>query len=770
VTIPVASKFPTAVDTDDNLFLVHDSLRVRLSEDYSPGDTTIYIEGDTAIMAKFPSTGIITLTEQCSEIDKRALSFYYSSPPTSTPYAFSGLELLPEFSSLDSSKPKKATNVTMNVLDLHHNHLKDALIAVETFVGTKYNPENETITKRISHLQEIALPPKAWFSSNASYGLAPLEVVFTNESLRVGEGYVKQTWTFKQVTSSSGEATSSEEVNEMISYSRSEYDSVSKKSKTFAVPGVYTVKLAIENDYGSDEVEFEQMVVVKTECPDEAAILIGHRSSQNYTAGDISLGTKPKIRSSTNMFIDLEIPEGENPDNPGYSYGGEFLRSGSSSTSSSKRKIDPIVEYTWRLGDDLPHSNSRITRASYDTGGYYDIVLRVDTSFGSYRITSYEQSIDIVEQTNLWMFNYEPSSTNTNSSGNIQAYEFGLNSETFKTLGKSVPYIDRDNSFLSRPPLGYNDRDKYYYATLERAKNEFANNVEFTRSGSASSGNKEANSLMFWAKGGDSVDSKQILVKRYSGFDDVYENLTTLSNRPWNWVALSSSEKTYFLLGQKSPINSGSNLALAEKLEYDLATNSAAAPVTLSSANFENGADELLSHPSSEYETNGYFASYRSAWKDQTGYILRNSSVNEFFRFGDFYKTKGSLASPFDSLTRMPDMPGSIKMEGQLVSLYNGVFFFNNSGEICAWNDTSLSWEVGRASSTSLSFRSVQDTNANDFDNRSNTLKAASDGDRMAYLSYDYSRNAFVKFNGTDLTFTLLRQRPEGKQFKIGVY
>jgi len=772
MTIPNPSNFPSAIDTEDNLFLVHDSLRVKLSEDYSPGDTTIYVEGDEEIMSRFPETGIITLTEQCSEIDYRALSFYYSSPPRSTPYSFGGLELLPEFKrtgdprgSLDSSKPKKITNVTMNVLDLHHNHLKDALINIQEFVGTRYNPARGTITQRINHLKETALPPKAWFSCDTQYGLAPLEVVFKNESLRLGNGYVKQTWTFKETTSSS----SVEEVVEETSYSKSEYNSKSKKTKVFAVPGVYTVKLRVDNDYGYDEVEFEKMITVRTECPEEATIIINHRANQLYTPGDMSLGTKPKIRSATNTFIDLEVPEGENPDNPGYSYGGEVYDS-----SSSPPTDDTIKEWTWRLGDDLPHPNSRMTRASYELGGYYDITLRVDTEFGSYRITSYEESIDIVEQSNLWMFNFNPQ--NSNSSGSIQAYEFGLSSETFKTLGGSV-LIDRDNTFLGEYPLGYDD-SKYYPSTMQKAKNEFENNVEFTRSGSDNSGNG-GKSLIFWARGGSTSDSKQIMSKKYKGFTDVYENMPTISNRPWNWVALSSSEKTYFLFGQYTPVSLNSNPAVAEKVEYDIATDSAGAAVALNSSFFENGSDELLSNPS-VYEseepgslgvaTNGYFASYRTAWKDQTGYILRNSSVNEFFRFGDFYKTKGSLSSPFESITRLPDMPGSIKTEGQLVTLYNGVFFFNNSGEICAWNDISLSWEVGRASSTSLSFRSVQDTTADDFDNKSNTLKAASDGDRMAYLSYDYSRNAFIKFNGTDLTFSILRQRPAGPQFKIGVY
>lgn len=751
MTIPSSSKFPDVLDTDDNLFLVHDSLRVRLAEDYSPGDKMIYVEGDESVMAKFPDTGIITLTEQCGDIDRRALSFYYSSAPRLSPYSFGGLEILPEFSGLDSVKTKKMTNVTMNVLDLHHNHLKDALIKVQEFVGTKYNPDTGTITQRIERLKSIALAPKAWFTADVLYGISPLKVAFSNESLRVGKEYAKQKWTFK-----SGPY---EEVVERISENSSEYESERVLEKTFTAPGVYTIKLQVENEYGNDEVEFEDMIVVRTECPEEATIHINHRASQKYTDGDYFLGIRPKIRSVVNTFIDLEVPEGENPDNPGYSFAGEPV-------NSSDEPIDPIIEYTWRLGDNLPHSNSRIARASYDIGGYYDITLRVDTSFGSYRITSYDSSIDIVEKSNLWMFNYE--TENSNSSGSIQAYEFGLRSETFKTMGVSVPYIDRDNSFLSSPPLNY-DEPEYDSSALGRAKNEFENNIEFTRAGSADSGDS-GNSLIFWAKGGSALDSKQILAKKYNGFDDVYESLAPINDRPWNWVALSSPEKTYFLFGQFSPISPGSNRTVSERVEYDLGTTSAGVATSLTSSFFENGADELLNSPYQTSPSSGYFASYRSAWKGQTGYILRNSSVNEFFRFGHFYKTKGSLSSPFGSITKMPDMPGSIKVEGQMVPLFNGVFFFNNSGEICAWNDTSLSWEVGRASSTSLSFRSVQDTSTQNFDDKSNALKAASDGDRMAYLSYDYSRRAFVKFNGTDLTFTILRQRPEGKQFKIGVY
>ena len=64
----------------------------------------------------------------------------------------------------------------------------------------------------------------------------------------------------------------------------------------------------------------------------------------------------------------------------------------------------------------------------------------------------------------------------------------------------------------------------------------------------------------------------------------------------------------------------------------------------------------------------------------------------------------------------------------------------------------------------------MQDTSTSGFDDKSKTMLAASDGDRAAYLSYDYSNKAFIKFNATDLTFSTTKFRPSGAQFKMGVY
>lgn len=758
MTIPAPTLYPDSYDTDENLFLVKDALRVRLLEDYSPGDTRIVVEGDTE---RFPPSGVITLTEQCSDVDLRAVSLHYASRTSSS---FEGLELLPEFAAIDSVKPKKITNVTMNVVAMHHNHLKDSLVAVQSFLGTKHSTDRETVTGRIKYLERLAFRPKAWFSVASAVGLAPLEVEFENQSFRLGPGWVRQTWDF-------GDGSPLVVVRTETPDEYSSLDTVvggarfigTRVYKTYAEPGIYSVGLLLENEWGSNEVEFNGLVTVKAESPEEASISIVSRPTQSYTPGDPVTGSPPRIRSVANSFVDLEVESGRDPDRPGYSYAGELLHS----SSSAVRPVDPIVQYTWSLDDDLPHSNSQLARASYSLGGLYDIVLRVDTGFGSYRITKYEDSIDILEARNLWLFNFLPQ--DSSGVGPIKAYEFGLSSETFKTLGNQTLSLDRNNGFLD--PYG---SESYHSGTLARARAEFDRNVEFVPAGTANSGAK-GNSILFWAKGGAAADSQEIGATRYNAFDDVYESLSPITGRPWNWVALNSPEKSYFLFGGSQPSTPNQNQSFPYRTDYDLSTQSASAATALGPASFENGADELLSHasqfdPDTGIPTNGGFATYRSAWKGSSGYILRNSAVNEFFRLSGFYRTNGSLASPFNTLTRLPNLAGSVKVEGGLVSMSNGVFLFNNSGEICAWNDTSLTWEVGRAGSSSLTFRSVQDTNVSSFDDRSNTMLVASDGDRAAYISYDYSDKAFVKFNGIDLTFSTTRYRPPGRQFKMGVY
>ena len=767
-TFPIASNYPESFDNDENLYLVHDELRVRLAEDYNPGDSRIVIEDLNDVMQTFPETGLITLTEQCSDIDLRAISFYYTSK---TDTSFEGLIKLPNFT--DVIKPKKITNVTQNVMAEHHNTLKDALIAIQTFVGIEGTvdtlPFGDTLSGRIGFLTKLIFTPRAWFTVDRRIGLVPLTVTFNEQAFRVGPGEVTYIWNFGDDTVSNISfvpSTTISAISQVPSTSRNDFiDDLDGGliKKTFTEPGEFDVSLTVINEYGQDTVVFQKLINARIEAPDKSVIDFIPRSTQNVTSG-LPVGgpytTVPTIRTRTNQFIDMQIPAGENPSTPGKSYSGELL-------DGSGNPIDPITQYTWNLADDLDQANSRINRASYSQGGYYDLSVRVDTSFGSYRITSYENAIDVIESTNLWMFNL--SNTNSVGGGTLKSYEFGLLSETFKSLSNQTLSISRDNSFLD-----YLSNTTYYTDDAEaNAKREFSKNVLFAPQGTTTSGN-HGNSILFWASGGSSVANQTIDITQYNGFEDTYNSQTSISNRPWNWAALNEGTEIYFLFGtSEDTASSNTNPARPIRTDYSLQTLTAGSNTTLTSGDFENGADDLLDHPSiyeSGKPSNGYFAVYRTAWKDNTGYIVRNVAVNEFFRLSEFYSTQGTLSNPFETLTRLPDVGGSAKTEGELVKMINGVFFFNNSGEVSAWNDNTMTWEVLRQSSSTISFRSLQDTNISEFDLLSNTLQASSDGDRIAYLSYDYSTNAFIKFNGTDNTFSSAGSRPIGEQFVMGIY
>jgi hypothetical protein len=195
---------------------------------------------------------------------------------------------------------------------------------------------------------------------------------------------------------------------------------------------------------------------------------------------------------------------------------------------------------------------------------------------------------------------------------------------------------------------------------------------------------------------------------------------------------------------------------------------------TLTDSNYLNHAQELKENVSiyddSGESIYGNFSAYRTAWKDSTGYILRNDGVGPFFRIKNFYRTEGTSSSFFINIRKLQDLQGPTKTEGELVQMSSAVFFLNNSGSVSKFDPTESIWRSGGPGVNSLLYRDLQDTTQIGYDDASNTLLAASDGDKRAYLSFDYSASAYLKFNEIDLTFVTLGGRPIGEQFIMGVY
>lgn len=745
MTIPIGTNYPVEIDTNQNLFQVHDALRVRLAEDYNPGDTSIIVLGDETTMRRFNSTGIITLTEQCSSPELRAISFYYGSR---TLTSFDDLELLNGFT--DVVKPKDITNVTQNVMSLHHNNLKDALIAIERMAGKKgeapLRPLEGTMEQRITYLRNLVLAPRAWFSCDHTLGLAPFKVCFTDQSFRLGTDgtsiSVTHIWDFGDNTGPS--IITIEEESEVpegtIDVLVNDPDG-GEICKTYTTPGIYDVTLTVINDFGTDSVTFPELITARFPAPGFATIDFVQRPGQLITAGSPDGGpytTPPKIRSVINTLIDISVTET-----------GEVL-------DDLNNPIDPIVSYTWSFSDDLIHNNSSYARASFGVGGVYDLILRADTEFGAYRITDYDNAFDIIENINLWLWTYD-------SAGIVRSAEFGLLSETFKSKGATALTINQDDSFL----------DDEVNETQQ--KREFLRNNKFIPRGTATSGNGGVG-LLCWASGRTAIETasdETIEISEYNGFYDTYTSRTSIS-RPWNWVGLPADSDIYFILGGVtsaiSPLESPTN-QVRDKYNLSTLTN---AQTTFADTNYKNGANELktneVTFDDDGLPEQGHMSVYRSAWLGDTGYFLRNEGVGTFFRIKSFYKTSGNSSEPVTDIRKLPSMSGSARVEGQLVALSQGVYFFSNSGSVAAYSPSSGVWGTGGPGVNSSSFRLLQDTSVLGFDDASQTLIATSDGDKTAYLSFDYSVNAFIKFSEVDTTFSGITARPAGTQFLMSIF
>lgn len=725
--------YPIAADTNTTLFNVKDSLNLFLAKDYNPGDTRIYVEQDATKMALYPTSGIITLTEQCSEPEYRAVSFHYATKNT-TEFYFTDLTLLPE--TPNSQKRAVVTNVTMNVVAQHHNNLKDAIIATETYIGKKSDritrPFQGNIVQRTEYLLSVVFYPRAWFSSDKIIGLAPLSVNFTSLSFQLGEELPNNTVTYAW---DFGDNTGSNQ-------SEFPYTTSSKSiSHTFQEPGLYTIKLKVTNKYGSDIVTFPAMINARYQAPDEATIEYILQAGQTY------FPTENYLKTPAGLAVYLYIPSGINPIT-GNGYNGEIYESGTA--------VDPILEYTWSLADDLNHGNSTSTNALYSAGGLYDVILRTDTRGEAYRITTLENFINVVERKNLWLM--------TISGSNVYGNEMGLLSETFKTTQNNYFTISRNDSFLT----GKTNSDQLL--------REFYRNVNFTQKAATSSG-LGGQAVLHYASGRYSSDSaafENINAKYFSAFAETYSFYPSYTGRPWNWTSFNYSGHTYFVLGNAVSQPSGTSPTNTQLLDNNLQDETYTVLKNYATSDFTSGAN-LLTYNAAEYNALGQpvygnFSAYRTCLRGRNAYIIKNNTVGTGFQIKAFFESTENTSYMINSFSRKADIIGPAKKEGILLNLSGGIYFFNNTGSISAYNTGTESWSVGGPGYNSVAFQELQDTSVQDYEDETNTLVGTTDGANTAYLSYDYSAKAFLKFNEVDLSFSLLSPRPSGTQWSIGCY
>lgn len=341
-------------------------------------------------------------------------------------------------------------------------------------------------------------------------------------------------------------------------------------------------------------------------------------------------------------------------------------------------------------------------------------------------------------------------------------YEMGLISETYKAAPLSTALsVTRDYGFLT-------GKDEYDRQLAEFLRNN-GNNVRST----LASGDR-GDSLVYWAEGASSDTlSQTIRFKQFNGFNSAWttpslDGSTDQITRYWNWVSLNSSSDVHFLLGLDGPYPIDSDSPTNQSFKSVAMNTLDVSTTTFTSSSYVNGGDELMYNVGEG--SDGDFSVYRSAWRDDHGYIVRNDGTGSFFRLYSLYRTEGVTGNPLNLIRKLASIGGATKFEGQLINLSNGIYFFNNTGEFSVYNDNTNTWQVGGVGVNSPDFNTLQDTSVDDFDSPTNRLIATSDGDRKAYLFFDYSTRANLSFNETDYVFSTLSTRTSGEQFMAACY
>lgn len=724
--------YPTVSDSNLTLYSVKDTLTLKLAKDYTPGDTKIYVEQNETKMNLFPTVGIITLTEQCSEPEYRAVSFYYNTKNT-TEFYFTDLTILPE--TPISEKRAGVTTVSMNVVAQHHNNIKDAIIAIEKVVGLKTDrttrPFEGNLVQKVNYLSSIVFTPRAWFTTNKTIGIAPLTVQFTNKSFQLGEDIPDNSilyyWDF-------GDSTGSNESSFTLTTTSTTVN------HTFEKPGLYSIRMKVKNIYGEDTVVFNDMINARYAAPDEAFIEYVLQPSQVYFSSNNYI--KTPVGVPVYLFVQnaINIVTGNK-------YSGELV-------DVNGNVLDKIVEYTWVLSDNLSHGNSMSTNALYSTGGYYDVVLRTDTASQAFRITMLEKFINVVEQKNAWLFLINGT--------NINACEMGFLSEVFKSKQSSYLAISSNYAFLSG------------LANATQLVKEFKKNWNFTPKSSTPSG-LGGISLIHYPSGRYSADpstNESINAFNFNGFDETYSTYPSYTGRPWNWIPMNINNHTYFILGNSTTVPAGTSPTNMQLLDNDIQNQTYSVIQTYTNSNFSTSANSLkynaAQYNSSGVAIDGEFSAYRSCVQNDVGYILKNLTVGTAFQIKAFYSSSTVGTNYLSTFNKLPDIIGPAKLEGQLVSLYSGLYFFNNTGTVSAFDVTTQSWATGGPGYNSVAFTDLQDTSVTDYEDETNTLVATSDNNHNAYLSFDYSNKAYIKWNDMDLTFKILSPRPTGTQWVFG--
>lgn len=156
------SLFPQALDGKDTLYEATNNADTVLKQTLSYNGNFVVVDNNDL----FPTSGLVRIDNEL---------IYYQEK---TSGIFKGL--VRGFAGSKQNRHNIGSKVSHSVMAEHHNAIKDALINLQTYLGTKDNPAEGSLNGRLTNLERKYLSPKPTFRAYPRTGGSNVKVRFQN--------------------------------------------------------------------------------------------------------------------------------------------------------------------------------------------------------------------------------------------------------------------------------------------------------------------------------------------------------------------------------------------------------------------------------------------------------------------------------------------------------------------------------------------------------------------------------------------------------------
>lgn len=755
MTLPVKSTYPERYDTKYELKTVKDSLYSRTTSviipyDQNDPETYDWVNGEGVIfledVSSWPDSGYVTiyLDGHWDYAINRAVRFHYNSKTDNT--TLSGVTLM---DGQNLQYLPESSIAIQNVVAENHNYSKDSIINLESYLGSRFTIDTSTLEWFANFYTNNVRVPKAWieikpilsnannFNSNYQSSIICISgdyLTIVDRTSRIQPGFTQNLdqqveWEFEigseGPTSGSGiearikislDTDNEEYVFNITKFRNGQLSEYEERKKTwdkrihhrFVNQGFHYIRLFVKNEFGEDELMLHNIVNVIEKAPKSLSLNV----SGPFT--DSSGNSLVRCLSERDQITLKSFLENE-----------DQLR---------------ISKYLWdipnKLSDEIPSAPS--LRLTFEVGGIYDIGLKVISVDGSWIGSFLDNAIDVVEKNSVWI-GYV-----SKASGKFTLHEYSPGTDSWKNngvnfnLSYSYDFIQNDES--------------YYDLSFRNSKGMHAIPLTDT-------------AFLLWAPDERSVNSAQ-----YNSMTNSFINKNT-NIRMHNWFTLHmpvfNSSRIYILGGTTDLQNFA---ALNQQITYydidsdsyttttqEMILPSDGIGISLSKS-FENAQDIIINPSYVPGEPTRKLIKWKTANYAGMGYVLRNSE-NDILE--DMFKFDPSLNLFHTINSNAPFAKTELGMNG----LSDGIYIVSNIGDIFRYTTDTNTWTtttVGATKEYDTIFRQGGGESAND----NATLVSGSEARTInssntnLYFSYNYSKNAFGKFDSTNLTYSRLGARP----------